>query len=114
MAKRNLLCGAALLGSIIIPAGAHAQATWESVADANLRHISMACNYVYNSTRNAEVIESNDTTAVISARYDYRCGDSTLSDTVYMTFRNGERTCHAFAFYNQHCTMDGDVESGRP
>lgn len=98
----------------LISGAANAQApTLYMIVDNNLRDLSrgMMCNYVFGSARNIQVdaYDLSQSMSLISARYDYRCGDSTYSDTVYLAFSNGSRTCHAYAFDGKRCSMDGRV-----
>jgi hypothetical protein len=119
MIKLHFLFGLALLTSSVGQANARGQSeeSWDSIMERNLRDLSqkMLCNYVYNSVRNITLLEYNasENASVVSARYDYRCGDSTSSDTIYITFRNGMRPCVAYAFYNKYCTLSGE-QDGTP
>lgn len=87
----------------------------ESELEPHLRDLAVnggmagpwVCAYVLNSVRNATVLYSGTEGMVVSARYDYRCGDSTDSDTIYLTFRNGSRTCDAYRSLSTYCTLYG-------
>ena len=63
--------------------------------------------YVWDSIRNINVIDRTDTAIILSARYDYRMGDSTFSDTAYFAFSNGNLYCMAYAFNNEYCSIYG-------
>ncbi|WP_073977718.1 hypothetical protein [Erythrobacter donghaensis] len=85
--------------------------TNEQFADSQLRELvrvdGWACSYVNWSARNVQIIASDAVRVVVAARYDYRCGDDTLSDTVYMSFSNGIRTCSAYRSFGKACSLDG-------
>lgn len=91
--------------------------TWLEVADSALqgqsRYSGWACQYVIGSARAVTILERDNEAdyTLISVRYDYRCGDSTLSDTAYMSFKNVSTditiTCADYAVQNGRCTIDG-------
>jgi hypothetical protein len=102
------VAAALIMLGIAQPASAQ---TNEQFADSQLRELvrsdGWACSYVIGSARNVQIIASDAVRVVVAARYDYRCGDDTLSDTVYMAFSNGIRTCSAYRSFGKACSLDG-------
>ena len=113
------LVGTLLVAALLLATSATAQD--EALPDILERHLVQlekswaASLYIRRSVRNIQILEysRSDNASVISARYDYRMGDSTASDTVYITFRDGYRTCVAYRFYNKYCTLTG-ARDGSP
>lgn len=91
--------------------------TWLEVAEGNLYRQSgygnWTCRYVVGSARGVSILERDNAAdyTLISVRYDYRCGDSTLSDTAYMSFKNVTTdimiTCIDYKSQSGACTIDG-------
>ena len=92
---------------------ASAEVTWYDLGETSLSTAPMQCRYVSGSVRNVSIVDYDNSvgTAVVSARYDFRCGDTTYSDTASLAYYNGQLTCRAYAWYGERCTLGGDVVS---
>lgn len=114
MTKFKFLPALAALPFLACAVPASAQVTWYDVAESSLSTAPMMCRYISGSVRNVAVLDYDNTigTAVISARYDFRCGDNTYSDTAYMAYYNGQLTCRAYAWNGERCSLAGDVIKG--
>ena len=117
MARR--LMGTLLAVATLFATSASAQDDeWPAILERQLIQLEdswAASLYIRRSVRNIQVLEysRSENASVVSARYDYRMGDSTASDTVYIAFRDGLRTCVAYRFYNKYCTLNG-ARDGSP
>lgn len=107
-----------LIYGSLLAAPAKAQSEWIPVLESHLSALEDTWPlsiYVRRSVRNVRIVDAIPGSVVVSARYDYRTGDSTLSDTVYMTFNeSGQRICVAYRFYNRYCTIYGAEREGSP
>jgi hypothetical protein len=63
--------------------------------------------YVHDSIRSITVIDSSRDAIILSARYDFRIGDSTFSDTAYFAFSDGRLFCLAYKFDGETSTTYG-------
>ncbi|MEO1044439.1 MAG: hypothetical protein AAFX04_03250 [Pseudomonadota bacterium] len=63
-------------------------------------------NYRYDSAGFPVVTELSDDgfSAVIKTDYLYTDGKT---DTIWMTYRNGKRTCLAYKYWGEYCTLQG-------
>jgi hypothetical protein len=99
------ICVASLLLLNISPAWADTRSDLQSWLQSDSK--TWLSNYVWDSIRSIDVLAETDSSIVFYARYDYRLGDTTFSDTAYFGFSNGRLYCLAYAFNGEYCTLYG-------
>ena len=100
---------AVAVASLLFSVGPAMAQDTRSDLQAWLQHDSKTwmSSYVWDSIRSITVVNRSSQAIVFSARYDYRIGDTTFSDTAYFGFSNGKLYCLAYVFNGEYCSLYG-------
>lgn len=109
MPFRRIITAAVALALLLTPTFAIAQSSdLRNFMEIQLRDLNKGWvfDYEFNSVGEPAVLElsSDQRSAVLKASYRYTNG---RSDTIYLTVRDGRRTCVGYAYFSERCTLTG-------